>query len=104
MIAFYMPTIWIVLVFRYSSMILWGVALAANANLMLEQVPKYRGSMMSLRVAFAGIGSAVGVTIGGIVLSLYNYQAIALTLGALGIVGSFILLTAAKDPCKPPSP
>ena len=101
MIAFYMPSIWIVLGFRYSSMIFWGVAIAANANLMLEQVPKHRGSMMSLRVAFAGIGSAVGVAIGGIVLSLYDYQTIALILGTLGIVGSFILLAAARDPCKP---
>jgi predicted MFS family arabinose efflux permease len=66
---------------------------------MLEQVPKYRGLMMSIRFAFAGIGSAIGVAIGGLVLGAFDYPTIAFTLGALGIVGSFILLIGAKDPC-----
>ena len=98
-VAFYMPSLWIVLVFRFSSLWFWGIAVAAGASLMLEQVPRYRGSMMSLRVAFAGIGSAIGVALGGVVLALYNYQTIALTLGTIGVVGSLVLLFLAKDPC-----
>jgi len=98
--AFYMPSLWAVLVFRYSSLFLWGIAVAAGASLMLEQVPKFRGPMMSLRVAFAGIGSAIGVAIGGAVLTLYDYPTIALTLGTLGIIGSITLWLIAKDPCK----
>ena len=98
-VAFYMPSLWIVLVFRFSSLWFWGIAVASGASLMLEQVPRYRGSMMSLRVAFAGIGSAMGVALGGVVLALYNYQTIALVLGTIGVVGSLVLLFLAKDPC-----
>jgi hypothetical protein len=46
-------------VFRFSSLLFWGIAVAADASLMFEQVTRDRGSMMSLRVAFAGIGSAM---------------------------------------------
>lgn len=99
-IAFYMPSIFIVLAFRYSAMVFFGVALAASANLMLEQVPNYRGSMMSLRVAFAGIGSAIGVALGGTILSNFNYPTVSLVLGLLGIIGSFIVFIGVKDPCE----
>jgi MFS transporter, DHA1 family, inner membrane transport protein len=98
-VAFYMPNLWVVIALRFSSLWFWGVAVAAGASLMLEQVPIFRGSMMSLRVAFAGVGSALGVALGGAVLATFNYQTVALTLGAIGVVGSFILLLAAKDPC-----
>ena len=98
-VAFYMPSLWIVLVFRFSSLWFWGIAVASGASLMLEQVPRDRGSMMSLRVAFAGIGSAMGVALGGVVLALYNYQTIALVLGTIGVVGFFVLLFLARDPC-----
>jgi hypothetical protein len=97
--AFYLPNVWIVLVFRFSSVWFWGIAVAAGASLMLEQVPRYRGSMMPLRVAFAGVGSAMWVGIGGAVLALYNYQTIALTLGTMGVVDSLDLLFMAKEPC-----
>jgi predicted MFS family arabinose efflux permease len=55
--------------------------------------------MMPLRVAFAGVGSAMGAGIGGAVLALYNYQTIALTRGTMGVVGSLVLLFMAKEPC-----
>ena len=103
MVAFYMPFLWLILALRYTSLVLWGIAVSSGASLMLEQVPKFRGSMMSLRVAFASVGSALGVAIGGTVLGAYDYQTVALVLGALGIVGSMILLFGAKDPVKPMS-
>jgi predicted MFS family arabinose efflux permease len=97
MVAFYLPSLWIVVSFRYASMFFWAITLSASASFMLEQVPKYRGSMMSLRVAFAGIGTAVGVYIGGLILTSFNYQTMGLTLGTLSIIGSLILFLS-KEP------
>jgi hypothetical protein len=58
-VAFYMPSLWIVLFLDSHQLWFWGIAVAADASLMFEQVHRYRGSMMSLRVAFAEIGSAM---------------------------------------------
>jgi predicted MFS family arabinose efflux permease len=97
MVAFYIPALWIVLLFRYASLCLWGIATASGATLMLDQVPHLKGSMMSLRLAVSGIGAALGVAIGGLVLTLFDYQTVAFVLGAVGVAGAIILAVAAKE-------
>jgi predicted MFS family arabinose efflux permease len=100
MVAYYMPELWLAVAFRYSSICFWAMSITASASLMLEQVPRFRGSMMSLRSVFIAIGAIVGVMVGGAVLDASNYPTVGLILGALGILGSLVLLFFAKDPCK----
>lgn len=78
----------------------YGMVIAAFASLTLEQISKYRGTMMSLRGTFSGIGSFIGITIGGIALNIANYQAVGLILGTIGIASILVVLFLIKEPCK----
>ena len=56
--------------------------------------------MMSLSRAFGGVGAFLGITIGGILLNAYGYQAVGLFLGASGFASIAIVLFLAKEPSK----
>ena len=75
------------------------VASAANC-LTLEQVPKFRGTMMSIDSAVVNLGSALGAAIGGLAIISFAYTGMATTLGTIGIAAAIIYLTLAKDPTK----
>jgi len=99
-----MPTLlssWVVSVVRVW---FYGMLVASLATLTLEQIPKFRGTMMSLRAAFGGAGSFLGVTLGGISLNMYNYQILGIVLGVLGMASITVILLFAKDPYKNPPP
>jgi predicted MFS family arabinose efflux permease len=67
---------------------LLGVAFTASNNLTLNQVPGYRGTVMSLFSAANSLGLAIGAAVGGFILLSYDYS-------FLGVgVGGFMLLSA----------
>jgi predicted MFS family arabinose efflux permease len=80
----------------------FGMLSASFASLTLEQIPKFRGTMMSLRGAFAGVGTFLGTFLGGLVLnnSNHNYQTVGIILGAFAFGAISIVLLFAKDPFK----
>jgi len=95
-----MPTLelsWAVSIVR---VFCYGMLTSAFASLTLEQVPQFRGALMSLRGAFAGMGSFLGIAIGGIVLNSYSYQAVGILLGALSFASITVVLLFAIDPLK----
>jgi len=71
---------------------------SASISYGLEQVPGFRGSMMSISSAFSYIGYAIGAGVGGAVLLVYGWGALGLSLGALGIAGSLIYTLFTTDP------
>jgi len=94
----FMPTLELsgfigILRFWFSSM-----AMTAGGSLILEQLPKFRSTMMSLNTVFMNIGMFVASLIGGFMLNGYGYQALGLVLGSLGIVGTIVWITLVKEP------
>jgi len=75
-----------------------GMTAATSASLSLEQVPSYRGTMMSLRSAATYIGTALGAGIGGLVLLRLDYEAVGLALGGMYIAAVLIFYFLAIDP------
>jgi predicted MFS family arabinose efflux permease len=65
-----------------------GLLVTSRQSLILEQIPRFRGSMMSLNMAAASIGSAMGSGLGGLTLILFNYE-------GLGILAGFTCLFSA---------
>ena len=72
----------------------------SGQSLSLEQVPEYRGSMMSLSTAGESLGSALGAGLGGYVLLIGDYWLNGLVLGVLGIISAIIIQLYAVDPTK----
>ena len=105
LLSYFVPDLWMRVALRWAASILGGASLAAFANLMIEQVPLFRGTAMSLSSAFSGVGTAVGIFIAGAVLNFYvnpmtGFQALGLTMSAFNLVAILVILFFAKDPVK----
>jgi len=70
---------------------------SASGSLSLEQVPRFRGSMMSINSAAGYSGVALGTALGGFMLISFNWSTLGMVLGAIGIVGAIIYHTFALD-------
>jgi MFS transporter, DHA1 family, inner membrane transport protein len=95
-----MPDVWLssgLSILRY-----WFAAMTSTAGgcLILEQLPKYRATVMSLNTAFMNVGMLMSSLIGGFILNAYSYQVLGLILGSLGVVGTIVWVTLVKDPTK----
>jgi MFS family permease len=100
------PNIWVLLAFRFSAALVGGMALVAGPVLLLDQVPKHRGTLFSLSSALGGMGLASGFLIGSFILAYFDnppigYPAAMTVLGIFGIISWLLLLFFAKDPISP---
>jgi len=77
-----------------------GMRVAASASLTLEQVPEFRGAMMSISSTAGNLGSSLGVGIGGVMLLLFDYEGVGMSLGALGVAAAMVFQLLAIDPTR----
>lgn len=103
MTFFFIPNLWVSLTFDLLHVWFTAIAGTAFACLILDQVPKSRGTMMSLNSIFNNIGNAIAPAVGGALLVWTDgvYGAIGLALGSLTIAGVAVLFFFAKDPTRP---
>lgn len=92
--------LWLAVAADFLSAWFFGMSVSAGQSLNLEQVPVYRGTMMSLSSAVGSTGSAVGAGLGGLVILQYGYETLGLSLGIFGIASSLILHFLASDPTR----
>jgi predicted MFS family arabinose efflux permease len=77
-----------------------AMAMTAGGSLIIEQLPKFRSTVMSLNAAFMNVGMLVASLLGGITLNSFGYQVLGLVLGGLGLVGTVVWVALVKDPVK----
>ena len=99
-LLFLAPNFWAALAFDFLHMWFATTAGTALACLALDQVPRARGTMMSLKNVFGNVGNTIAPAIGGALLIWSSFQALGLVLGAMSIIASAIILAIAKDPTK----
>jgi MFS family permease len=109
-LLFFAPNLWISLAFNWAHV--WFATTAATALLVLavDQVPKARGTMVSLRNMFASVGNTMSPAIGGAMLVLFSqasadvpglgFQVAGLVLGAMSLAAAAIILFIVKDPTR----
>ena len=100
MAFFNMPTLGLTLAFNFASVFTGALAIPAIICFTVDQVPKSRGTMMSLQRLFSNIGAAIGAAIGGILLALFSYQALGIGFGILIITQATIFLFLVKQPTE----
>ncbi len=78
-----------------------GLYFTGLPSLNLEQVPEYRGSMMSIANSFDNAGTILGLSVAGLVLNLYaSFHLVYVIFGVVGLATVPVLFFFAKDPCK----
>ena len=95
-----MPTQESALVFGILVSFFSGIFSTTFISLSLEQVPQFRGSMMSLNSASSRAGEVIGSGIGGLILVLLSYQILGVILGLLSLIASLIFYFLVIDPVK----
>jgi predicted MFS family arabinose efflux permease len=93
-----LPNLWLALTMLLLGFWFWGLSNGASSSLILEQVPRYPGTMMSASTAAMNIGEAVGAGVGGLVLLLFNWGFLGVALGAMGIVAALVFHFFTVDP------
>ncbi len=92
------PLLWAATAARFVGSWMAGIMFSALGSLSLEQLPRFRGPMMSIHAAMQSVGSALGAGIGGLALLLYDYELVGVSLGALAVMGALIIRAFTVDP------
>jgi MFS family permease len=95
-----LPILWISVASIVVGHFFGALRFSANNSLSLEQVPDYRGSMMSMNSAAYRIGGALGTGLGGIVLVLHGWEALGAALALVGISGMLVYHLLSADPVE----
>jgi YNFM family putative membrane transporter len=99
-LLFLSPNLWMALAFDWLHVWFAATAGTALSCLALDQVPKARGTMLSLKNVFGNVGNTIAPAIGGVMLVWVSYQALGFVLGTMSMVASAIILLMAKDPTR----
>ena len=67
-----------------------GAGFVSGDTLTLDQVPEYRGTLMSLNVVARNLGMTIGAFVGGGLLLLVGYGVFGLIMGLLGVAAALI--------------
>lgn len=94
------PSLWSSIFLALLTSIFAGLRHSASNSLSLEQVPGYRGTMMSLSSGSIRFGSALGSGIGGMTLLWFNWGILGTVLGGMGLLGVLVYYLYTIDPIR----
>jgi DHA1 family inner membrane transport protein len=102
MMFFLFPDLWGAFFFDFLQVCFAAIAHPAYICLVLGQVPKSRGTMMSLNRAMGSLSSTIAPAVGGalLVLTFGFYGVVGLALGGMTVAASVIIFLLAKDPTR----
>jgi len=92
------PNLWLSTAARLLGSTFSAIVFTAANALTLEQVPKFRGTVMSLSQATFSLGGVLGTGLGGLIILLSGYQAMGFSHGVMMLVAMLILFFLAKEP------
>ena len=92
------PNLWLSIGARFLGSGLSAIVFTAANALTLEQVPRFRGTVMSLSQATFSLGGVLGTGLGGLIVLLYGYGAMGVSHGAMMLAAMLVLYFFAKEP------
>jgi len=96
----YVPNLWLSLTLQFAAAYFFGMVTSASNCLALEQIPKFRGTMMSVDTAAINLGYAVGTVVGGLVLLSFDYEGLGMALGVMGVAAAGVFYFLTIDPTQ----
>jgi predicted MFS family arabinose efflux permease len=93
-----LSNLWVILGLSYSACVLFGILHSANTNLSLEQIPAFRGTMMSINQASGNLGSTLVVMLGGWALLEYGFRYLGALIAVLNLIAFLVYWLMVKDP------
>lgn len=94
------PNLWLSIAFGLTFCIFAGIMVTAFISLTLEQIPKFRGMMMSLSSATMSTGQMTGGALGGLLLTIFDYGVLGIWQGAMAIVAALVFYLFSIDPTR----
>ena len=94
-----MPVVWVALIVWVFAGFMLGLKNLSYNTLALEQVPEYRGTMMSLSDTSRWIGQAIGNGLGGLILVAFGYEVLGF-MAVTAVVASLIFHIFTIDPTQ----
>jgi len=94
----FVPNLWLSLALNFTAAWFFGMVASASSCLALEQIPKSRGTMMSVDTAAISLGSALGTVVGGLALLSFDYEGLGVTLGVMGVAAAVVFYFLTIDP------
>jgi predicted MFS family arabinose efflux permease len=91
------PNIWLSMIARFLGGTFSAIVFTTANALTLEQVPKFRGTVMSLNQATFSLGGVLGTGLGGLIVLYSGYGAMGVSHGAMMISAMLILYFFAQD-------
>jgi MFS family permease len=104
--VWFVPNLWTALALNFLSVGFGTIGGVAFTCLVLDQVPKSRGTMMSLNHVFGDVGNTIQPAVGGALLVLFasdllfSYQAVGLAFAAMSFATAAVIYFLIKDPTK----
>jgi DHA1 family inner membrane transport protein len=92
--------LWFSLALSFIGCWFFGMVASAANSLTLEQVPEFRGTMMSIDTAAISLGSAFGTALGGLALLSFGYEGLGIALGVMGVASAAVFHLLTTDPTR----
>jgi predicted MFS family arabinose efflux permease len=90
------PNLWISVILAFTVNLSFGLLFTAANNLILDLVPHFRGTIMSLLTAAESLGLTFGTSVGGLILVYYAYNILGLVIGSLGVIAALLVYFGTK--------
>jgi len=98
-LQFFMPDLWTSAAMGLVHVWFFGMAATPWSCLALDQVPAYRGTMMSFRAIIVSLGAAMATLVGGTVLATFgSYQLVGIALALVILPAAPLIFVLTKDP------
>ncbi len=94
---FNVSNIWVSMGVRFICGTFVSIVFTSTNALTLEQVPEFRGTVMSLSQATFSLGGVLGTGLGGLIVLLSGYSALGVSHGGMMFVAMLILYFFAKE-------
>jgi predicted MFS family arabinose efflux permease len=92
--------VWLTLVLGFLAAFSNGILLTASGSLILEQVPEFRGTLMSLASAVGGFGGAFGVAVVGWLIDRTGFCTSGYYMIVAGVLSAIIYFFFVNEPIK----